>query len=217
MTFSMWFPANGDFPHGLQLPLQLAGSTVFLETRKPTQEEVDSCRRLELTSDRVWDPNSENFANDEAAASNASPALPPEILTTVSVVARSMGTVPTVSLCAIRSILGSEMCSAFGDSGLSVDELEQTSRIAKVVLNKRQSNFTVEDLASMWLIGREAAERTLQATTRRGVRTISRPLMRRLRTRQEHLKYNLLDCQVYTDTFFSKVKMLGVTPAGRYI
>jgi hypothetical protein len=52
----------------------------------------------------------------------------------------------------------------------------------------------------------DAAEKMLQATTCWGMRTIRRQLMWQLRMRQEHLKYNLLDCQVYTDAFLPKSK-----------
>lgn len=211
-TFSLWVPPSGDFPDGLQLPLQLEGSTVYLETRAPTDQEVETCRRVELTSDAVWDPNSEHFAHDEAVASEQSIDLPPDVMRTVSSVSCSTG---TSNLCAIRSILESEFYLPFGSEGLETDDLVGSFGVAKLRSTNRQSKVTKEDLSQLWQIGLEAAERTLRATTQRGVRTITRPLTRRLRTRQEHLRYHVLNCQFYTDTLFSKVKTLEGNTCGQ--
>jgi hypothetical protein len=46
----------------LRIPLQLRGIFSFLESRKPTQQELDECEHIILTSDVPWEPCSTDFA-----------------------------------------------------------------------------------------------------------------------------------------------------------
>jgi hypothetical protein len=52
----------------LRIPLQLRGIFSFLESRKPTQQEMDECEHIVLTSDAPWEPCSVEFANREQEA-----------------------------------------------------------------------------------------------------------------------------------------------------
>jgi len=38
------------------MPFDLTGHTSYLGTRVPTQEELDTCEHVILTSDAMWDP-----------------------------------------------------------------------------------------------------------------------------------------------------------------
>jgi hypothetical protein len=49
----------------LELPLFLRGTISYLETRKPTDDELLRCERYELTSARPWDPNASLRAEDD--------------------------------------------------------------------------------------------------------------------------------------------------------
>jgi hypothetical protein len=57
----------------------------------------------------------------------------------------------------------------------------------------------------MWNVGLEMAKRTLQVTTRRGVRTAVHPLHRRYRVDHLHLNRRRLNGDWFSDTLFSKV------------
>jgi hypothetical protein len=62
---------NANSPHAIivpgqiQFPLQLHGIISFLETRKPTKEELRDCDRFELTSAASWNPFAEYFQQKE--------------------------------------------------------------------------------------------------------------------------------------------------------
>lgn len=51
-THSIWFPEDD-----VKLPLQLKFPISFLPVRRPTEEELEFCQRLELTSSDHWDTN----------------------------------------------------------------------------------------------------------------------------------------------------------------
>ena len=46
---------------GITLPFQLHGCISYLPIRLPTENELDKCRHIELTSDREWDIYSKHF------------------------------------------------------------------------------------------------------------------------------------------------------------
>ena len=41
----------------VKIPMSLEGSNVALKTRTPTQDELDNCSHIELTSQHLWDPS----------------------------------------------------------------------------------------------------------------------------------------------------------------
>ncbi len=53
------------------LPLRMRGVISYLDTRKPTQQERDTCVWLELTADVPWEPYSEEFADREEKATSS--------------------------------------------------------------------------------------------------------------------------------------------------
>jgi hypothetical protein len=44
-------------PGKLELPLKTQGVLSYLQTRKPTKEELAPCERIELTSADTWEPH----------------------------------------------------------------------------------------------------------------------------------------------------------------
>jgi hypothetical protein len=88
-------------------------------------------------------------------------------------------------------------------------------RISATTMSKRpgirsaELQASTELLASNWGIGREAAERTLRATTRRGVHEYDGNeigVERRFPAWDRHLRYNRLIYSVYHDTLFTSIK-----------
>jgi hypothetical protein len=45
----------------LCIPMFATGTNICVKTRTPTQEELDSCTHIQLTSDREWEPNDIKF------------------------------------------------------------------------------------------------------------------------------------------------------------
>ena len=61
---------SGKDADGIQvtIPLSMKGVTSYFPTRKPTEEEFNSCPRFDLTYEApIWDPHSEIFKQQEEA------------------------------------------------------------------------------------------------------------------------------------------------------
>jgi hypothetical protein len=83
---------------------------------------------------------------------------------------------------------------------------EDRRRINALTMTEKLSALTPEILSRRWKIGLDTTKKTLQATTQAGVRNVLAPGERKVRQRLDHLKFQNLRGQLYTDTIFSKVK-----------
>ena len=45
------------------IPLAISGTNIFMETRTPTQHELDTCPHLQLTSETAWNPHTVRLAS----------------------------------------------------------------------------------------------------------------------------------------------------------
>jgi len=90
------------------------------------------------------------------------------------------------------------------DISVTHHDTESTSRETAVAQTRsRTSNITFAELATRWNIGLETAKATLAATTQEGMRFVDGDLERWLRT---SLRFPTLNCTIYTDTMFAKLK-----------
>ena len=80
-------------------------------------------------------------------------------------------------------------------------------RSAAVVSTSKKGNAVdAKTLAKRWNIGIETAERTIECTTQRGIRTILHPtLSRRFRTNDRQLRYRRIAHDLFTDTLEATV------------
>jgi hypothetical protein len=82
-------------------------------------------------------------------------------------------------------------------------------RTLEAVSAKRKGTVTAADLSKRWHIGLQAAQRTIQQTTQRGVRDFtSTGGFRRMKHTAHQLMYRHIRATIYTDTMFSNVKSL---------
>jgi len=84
--------------------------------------------------------------------------------------------------------------------------------LVSTTTSKREYKTTAKKLVTNWNIGLEAAKKTLQVATQKGVRHTTHPIEQRFRTRQAQLRYNQLGGRYgrfYTDTFFSAAPTLS--------
>jgi hypothetical protein len=51
--------------HGITIPLVMDGVISYFDSRKPTDDELNNCRRVTLTSDDKWNPKDPTFAEKE--------------------------------------------------------------------------------------------------------------------------------------------------------
>jgi hypothetical protein len=167
------------------IPLSISGVTSYFPSRKPARKERSRCRVngdcLELTAESpIWDPHSSMF-ND----------LEMRLVYRYGELKDNPGQLFTL---ATETLL---------------HEPFMKLRISATTTSKRPGNWNTELLARNWSIRREAAERTLRATTRRGVREYNGNevgVERRFPTGDRHLRYNRLNCSLYHDTLFSSIK-----------
>ena len=178
------------------IPLSLHGIISFFPTRKPTAHEFDTCPRYELTYEApIWDPTSTEFLDQERNAQH--PHRPGRARATGDQITR----VPRGSLSAVHAC--SPISAALSDGVFAV---RLTTLLAATSL-KPTGGIQPSELAQRWGIGIEAARRTLNVTTQRGVRTVAHPsLSRRFRTNDRQLRYRRLATDIYADTLVSKHK-----------
>ena len=178
------------------IPLSLHGIISFFPTRKPTAHEFDTCPRYELTYEApIWDPTSTEFLDQERNAQH--PHRPSRARATGDQITR----VPRGSLSAVHAC--SPISAALSDGVFAV---RLTTLLAATSL-KPTGGIQPSELAQRWGIGIEAARRTLNVTTQRGVRTVAHPsLSRRFRTNDRQLRYRRLATDIYADTLVSKHK-----------
>ena len=206
------------------IPLALSGVISYFESHRPSDDELQNCRRLVLCSDVPWDPNDPLFARQEQAVAhhtdvsavrqhgdsvggdNVLPSLlptPAELLSDKEFACRLVSAV---------NVAGDDWIGD-GMSGYADEELfpigNQGRKVFAMSLVDKQSVVTKEVLARRWGISMDTAHRTLRATTQRGVRSFLNPTDRRLSTRLPHLSFPMLrGRKMYTDTLFAKVKSI---------
>lgn len=187
-------PTRGDHsitvPDGNYLiPLSLHGITSYFPTRKPSQEDLarysDVGDHLELTAETPeWDPQSAKFAELESRFVDR--------YGEVTVASRNE---PRQLFTVVRE---------------SHYEYPFVRHLMATTARPRPGPYNAELLSSIWGIGKEAAERTLRATTQRGVRHFDgkapSSATRRFPTGDRQLRYKRLAHPVYHDTLFSSVK-----------
>ena len=149
------------------IPLSLHGIISFFPTRKPSTHEFDTCTRYELTYESpLWDPSSTDFLDQETNAQHAH--RPGRARATGDHVTR----VPRGSLSAVHACHACSPISAVLSDGVLAAML--TSSLAATSI-KTTNGIQPSELARRWGIGIEAAKRTLNVTTQRGIRTVAHP------------------------------------------
>ena len=192
----------------LVIPLAMHGVFSYFPTRKPTASEYERselCMRVELTAELPeWDPTTDRFEKREAAMLDSQGHV-----TDVS----SFKTWSQRHVIAALNTLPQEcqpdcdLATALGRTARvrSVSAKEKRS-IGMVQSGKRGKAVNARTLAKNWAIGLSVAERTIEATTQNGLRTIIHPhLSRRFRTNDRQLRYRRLAHDMFTDTLVSKI------------
>jgi hypothetical protein len=157
----------------LTIPLLISGTNIFLETRTPTQHELDNCPHLHLTSDMEWNPHTVCLA--ATASTEAERAAVPATL--------DVGIEP--GLLQISSIysfpeMAMGLAATLASDWASIQAIQVDVPGHRTFVSKqRHSAVTPEELSERWNIGLEQARQTIKVTTQRGVRSAILPLSRR--------------------------------------
>jgi len=190
-------PFDPQIPISIQtddvdIPLELAGTTIFFDSSTPTPTELDNCPHIHLTCDSEWDPHTVRLAavrSVEAEALRVSEAL----------FDANDVEIGLAQISSVYSLI--EMAEAIGTQRI-------LSAANTFVSQKRHSQISPEQLSERWNKGLTQAKKTLQVTTQKGVRSAILPLSRRYRTDRMFNQRKLRGQKFYTDTLFGKTKSL---------
>ena len=189
------------------LPLEMNGTICQFTTRVPSNDELEYCPRIILTSDLPWDPSQPML-----------PSLTRDRGLKANQVSQVNSFHPVYNDC--ESDLALSRISAALTTRTLLPALmtnirytgEESSSNANVISSvnsrARHADISPEALAEKWKIGLQTAKDTLKVTTQNGIRHALHPLKRRYRTDNMSLGYRRLNIRFYTDTLFAKVKSI---------
>ena len=205
---------TGDDGDPMIIPLSLSGVTSYFPTRKPTRQEwenTDLSLCIELTAeDPEWDPHTNRFSEQEATMLDSNGRLRD----------RPLKSARANTIAALHSIPQDTVPDCdFGHALIWTKRTQTTitaqnknkacirlKSIQAVKSSKRSYPVTSLMLAKRWGISTKLAEKTIDATTQRTVRSILHPtLSRRFRTNDRQLRYRRLYHDMYTDTLQARV------------
>jgi hypothetical protein len=190
------------------IPFNMEGTTVFFNSRVPTRWEMENCRMIEMTDDNPWHPADVNIGSLKTVPSNEQ--------STYRQISSIEGIVRTAN---IDHVERPDSDLSVFDSACMIHRMVGAVNIATsyrdpvsisfVGAKDRHSQVNAETIARKFRCGLETAQKTLKATTQRGVRQAMHPLHRRYRVDHLNLNRRRLNDIFYMDTLFSKVKSIG--------
>ena len=195
-THSIYFPE-----HDIRIPLTMRGVISCLPVRKPTVQEVESCRWINLTSDADWDPHSNDFAENEKKAQESEHFTPDDVR---NIYWTETETTPNETPDAV-------VAACLQSEQELLPRVISSVRIHYTQTSQKRSRVSQEDLARIWKVGLKAAGDTLKATTQMVIRHSLHPLHKRFRTENAQLRYQRLGGRFgrfTSDTMFAKVKSI---------
>ncbi|GFH50714.1 hypothetical protein CTEN210_07190 [Chaetoceros tenuissimus] len=164
------------FPCGTVLPGEYDGALPFIPIRRPTADEIHSCQRLVLSAKFPWDPSipGGNFSQPRSVFSTSSSILD---LVQDDPVGSSL-----MSLHLLSAVQSNSILYPYEDSFKSLHAMNSY---------KSKESISPEEMARLLKIGLKTAQRTLQATTSKFIRTTG-ALTRRFKTDKAQLRYKQL-------------------------
>ena len=182
----------------ITIPLKLVGVISCFDSVYPTDDEMNSLRRVHLTDENVWDPYSSLFADQEEAIEARDEPQEDE-LRSVSAERRD-----EITVCSLESErnLYDRLVSAVRVTRDDVHGYDSVRSVCALKTSGNKSVLSPEILAKRFGCGLKTAARTLEVTTQRGVRKTPHPPERRMRTNMAQLRYDRKRLTIYSDTAF---------------
>lgn len=198
-------PTDPHRPLGIDLmnvkiPMSMQGSICGFVSRCPTDAELESCEKFQISDEHSWDPTSQIFIASVDVEWGENGYIPCDI---------------TRNICQVKTNLHDdylfndshcfhEFDRALTRSGLGPQQMSDRM-IHDVVSNKRHHGTDVKLLSRKWGIGLQKAKDTVAKTTQMNIRSALLPLTRRYRTDLLSQRLRRLSARFYTDTAFSKI------------
>jgi hypothetical protein len=181
------------------LPMQADGTTIFFDSRTPTNYELDKCPHITLSSRAPWNPREVQFPQ------------PTHHVEEEHYPVYEIGSVGTFNLSTtdgsehITRTIVERLISEVRASG---EERPDVPLPRTFTSDKRHSGVSAKDLSERWFIGLSQAQETIKVTTQNCTRSAVLPLSRRYRADRVFEK-PLLRGDFYTDTMDGRCKSLN--------
>ena len=176
------------------IPLHSEGTTIYLQSRTPSEKELQTCVHVTLTSASPWDPREVCFPEPKQLVEE--------------------GNWPTnqVNALARRDCQESQWSSNEFATRLLAEVridviLDDVPMRRTFTSNERHSDVSSAELSDRWGIGLLQAQNTIRITTQKGIRSAILPLSRRYRADRVYER-PLLRGDYYTDTMDGRCKSL---------
>ena len=206
------------------IPLQTKGTNVIMETRSPTDEELQNCRQIELSLPQYWDPHTVRFPNATRSVEEEITELHHErkrITSSLSTLTPSLEEIDDsdsdndsangcpeifdLDRMQQRLISGVRASEAPPLRTVSSTRQQDVPIVPTFQSKSRHSDVTASDLSERWCISLFQATETLKRTTQRFVRSAILPLSRRYRA-DRMFELPRLRGDWFTDTLDGRVK-----------
>ena len=190
----------------------MQGVISYIDTRKPTEIEMETARFYEVTADIPWDPYSDRFSEEEANFRVSS--LRSKLCQKSSVVESMADPVKFEYLEFVARPRRLSSCSS-RISAMIVDHLEgkdsgelpNKGSGEPIGRSSTRVSISPEILSKRWQISLKKAKQTIKATTQRGTRKHGDKLVRRLGTQRWRNK-RVVPGRWYSDTIYFSVKSI---------
>ncbi len=181
------------------MPMQADGTTIFFDSRTPTNYELATCPHIVLSSNAPWNPREVQFPTPAHHFEEGHPMQEIGGVQCFNLSDTAHDQVPIAKLIVDRLI--SEV-RVVGDPNPDVP-LPKT-----FVSGKRHSGVSAQELSERWYIGLAQAHETIKVTTQNCTRSAVLPLSRRYRA-DRVFERPLLRGDFYTNTMDGRCKSLG--------
>ena len=187
-----------ELEEAIKVKMRTQETKILFESRAPTEEELEQCTKIQLTSKKEWNPH--QIKMSEVMVSSSVSARPNDVDEDLLESVNSFLTGLKEKLVAMIPRYVAEV-SKYDDS------LEDLPTRQTYTSTERHIKMSAEVLADRFGIGLERARQTLRATTQRGTRSALLPISRRYRA---DIQFDMkrLKGKFATDTIWAKSKTL---------
>jgi hypothetical protein len=172
-----------DPASNVSVALSTQGTTLYANSRVPTQQELSQCQHIVLTSPNPWNPSTVHLSSVKLKSNDHLEVDSYDLQQTVYQMAESDGMINSdVSMLSCISSVYSERTFAQSVQRHVIIAKVDVPNLKTFVSHKRHTDVSVEDLSERWNIGIKQAKDTINATTQRYSRSALLPLSRRYRS-----------------------------------
>ena len=182
-----------------QVPMTMKGSICGFVSRCPTDQELESYPRYQISDEHSWDPSSQIFISSVDVGWGEEYTPSDHTRNIFQVITNSHD-----DYLFNDSHYFHEFDRALARSGLCPEQMCDRL-IHDVISNKRHHGTDANLLSRKWGIGIKKAKDTIARTSQMNIRSALLPLTRRYRTDLLSQRLRRLSARFYTDTAFSKI------------